>query len=389
MTAGMIKTSTMNVAETKKLIGIIRAAECKVVPLLVGNTGTGKTEVIRQIARSLNQDLIIIHVAQIEPSDFSGLFKITEDERTKTCPPEWLPYKDWEEFREKYKNVHGVTLDHCPYGKGVVNPNGGIIFLDEVNRGNVDIRQTLYQLLNDKQIREYRLPKGYDLIAAANPPGYEVYEFDQALNNRFAWICFVPDHKETQDHLLQKYGESPIISWLNSDPNLVDYGEEFEIPLLALSPRIEENSIKMYPLLEKERKGFMIKALQTIVTPEKVKSFMMFLEETKNINYKDILKGGTKDKVAELLKENKIDILSHLTIELSRYLNDPKNNDVKAAAKKNIADFLASVPPELSMAFMNNFTDEYYDSKHCIILDKYFIDTVGKETLVRFEKHLS
>jgi len=50
----------------------------------------------------------------------------------------------------------------------VINPNGGIIFLDEVNRGHEDIRQSLYQLINKREIHTYKLPEGYTIVAAAN-----------------------------------------------------------------------------------------------------------------------------------------------------------------------------------------------------------------------------
>jgi len=48
-------------------------------------------------------DCVVIHVAQLEPSDFIGLYKIDEDGRTSNCPPNWLPYKTSEEEEVKKK----------------------------------------------------------------------------------------------------------------------------------------------------------------------------------------------------------------------------------------------------------------------------------------------
>ena len=138
--------SFMNFKETFKAIGYF--LEAGIAPNLTGETGIGKTELLAHYATSKGMDLIPLQVAQIEPSDLVGLYKTDDENRTVTCPPNWLPYKE-------QKADDGSTIVKTPEDiinklrqqfTGEINPNGGIIFLDEVNRGHEDIRQALYHL---------------------------------------------------------------------------------------------------------------------------------------------------------------------------------------------------------------------------------------------------
>lgn len=70
-----------------------------------------------------------------------------------------------------------------------------ILFLDELNRAQTEVRQAALQLVLDKQIHEHRLPKtvvngvAFDtfVVAAVNPADgfYQVDELDPALLDRF------------------------------------------------------------------------------------------------------------------------------------------------------------------------------------------------------------
>lgn len=340
------------------------------VPLLLGHTGVGKTEGVAQYTNENEMDLIVIHVAQLEPSDFIGLYEKNEEGRTRNCPPAWLPYKQRVTELDKSKNPNQTLADVMPdVHDGTINPKGGIIFLDEVNRGHEDIRQALYQLLTAKRIHTYALPENYKIVAAANPfEDYEVYDFDRALRNRFAWVKFKPDFEETQEYLKGKFGNSPIIHWINSDKTMLEYGDDFKVDDMVLSPRIEENAIKIYEEVKNERKDFMRKCLETIIQPEKVQSFLSFLEELKNINYKEVLQGKKKEKVKQLVEDKRLDILSTVTNDLAEYFS--KTKSPKKEEIKNVTDFLMATPDELNTVFLDQL--KTYGEKGSIENDPYF-----------------
>jgi len=365
----------MNFKETIQFIDVIRKTGANLVPCLLGHTGIGKTELVEQYAAQRNMDCIVIHVAQLEPSDFIGLYQIDEDGRTSNCPPNWLPYKT-EVADKKAANKQALTK----ITKGIINPNGGIIFLDEINRGHEDIRQSLYQLVNKKEIHTYRLPDNYGLVAAANPSNsYETYEFDKALVNRFAWVKFQPDVNESFEYLTNKHGSNPILDWLKTDKDLLDLGDDdFEIDDMLLSPRMTENAILLYNEITGENKTIKRKFLEALIQKEKVQAFLSFEEEMQHINFREVLQGKKQDKVKSLLRDNRLDVLSTITLHLAEYLDGfafgGEGDDVIKKGKekeaiKNLTDFMMATPAELNTVFIDackcyNRTDSIFHQAH-------------------------
>lgn len=386
----------MNFDETLKALPLFFQTD--LVPLLLGHTGIGKTQLVEQYAIKNNLDLIIIHVAQLEPSDFVGLYKINEEGRTSNCPPNWLPYKTGERKTvdlDKTKTKQNLIQFMANGQDGFINPNGGIVFLDEINRGHEDIRQALYQFLTAKKIHTYSLPANYKIVAAANPSEhYETYDFDRALVNRFAWVKFKPDFEEAINYLENKHSRNPFTSWLKSDKSLLDFGDEdFEISDMSLTPRITENAIKLYGAIKDEKKDFQRKIFETIIQKEKVQSFLAYLEEIKYITFRDVLKGAKKEKIKELLANKRLDVLSTIVMDLGdvfkayelnqeskEYIPEGKEQD----CIKNMSDFLKEVLEagfdELVTAFLDLLKREGFNAnnKKSLYRNEYFRKSLAK-----------
>jgi len=380
----------MNFKETTQFIDVIRKTGANLVPCLMGHTGIGKTELVEQYAAQRNMDCIVIHVAQLEPSDFIGLYQIDEDGRTSNCPPNWLPYKNPTKAQKKEDNK--IALEKIV--KGEINPNGGILFLDEINRGHEDIRQSLYQLINKREIGTYALPKNYTIVAAANPSNsYETYEFDKALVNRFAWCKFQPDTSESFEYLTSKHGANPILDWLKTDKDLLDLGDDdFEIDDMLLSPRMTENAILLYNEIAQENKTIKRKFLEALIQKEKVQAFLSFEEEMQHINFKEVIQGKKQDKVKQLIRDKRLDVLSTITLHLADYLDsysfDGKGDDVikkgkEKEAVKNLTDFMIATPAELNTVFID--ACKSYNRTDSIFHQEYF-RTKLKEKLGSYKK---
>ena len=372
----------MNFAETIKTLDYILTSNgISIVPLLLGHTGIGKTQLVQQYAAQRGMDLIILHVAQLEPSDFVGLYQINKDDRTSNCPPNWLPYKPMVVEFDKTKTKE--TLVDFIASQGFINPKGGIVFLDEINRGHEDIRQALYQLLTAKKIHTYSLPEKYSIVAAANPSDlYECYEFDKALVNRLAWIKFQPEASETISYLQGKHGKNLITSWVATDKSLIDYGSEnFEVSDLTLSPRILDDIIPLYAKMDeaKEKKEFMRQVFETMIPKEKVQSFLSYLDEMKFIGHKDVLAGKKKDKIKELVEMKRMDVLSTITMDLGDIFADTldkvKVEGVKEGIDtmvKNLCGYLTEIPEELCTAFIDKIPQEMYNNPKSILQHEEF-----------------
>lgn len=396
----------MSFKESLKAIDTIRACTinngASIVPLLLGETGIGKTELVREYCQENGLTLITIHVSQIEPSDLTGLFKINRYGKTDNCSPSWLPWLSEAEF-EAIKKSGAIEVEELNVLKdGVINPNGGIVFLDEVNRGHEDIRQSLYQLINERRMHTFTLPNNYTIVAAANPSnGYETYDFDRALVNRFAWIDFQPQAKESVEYLSDKYSTSPVVQWLKHNDEMIElyavdkHGNAVSNDMddqKTMSPRIIEQGIIL--LEEMHRRHYPQKLknqiLRSIWKKDAVEAYLSFDEEAENaIELKDIFTGNWHTPVKKYVEQQKLDLLSVIVSRMARFFVDyefatPRTNE-ETKMVENVVEFYHNVPEELCVTFLSSCTNKYFELKDG---RKYFGKNCKDGKLIVNEHHL-
>lgn len=135
---------------------------------MVGLHGIGKSQVVDGFAKENNIHLEILMLSQNEVADLIGI--PTEKEGvTYWSKPIWLD-------RMEKASAQGK---HC------------LLFLDELARAPLEVRQAALQLVLDRRIHEHHLPEIDGLktlvVAADNPADqYQTDELDPALLDRFA-----------------------------------------------------------------------------------------------------------------------------------------------------------------------------------------------------------
>lgn len=391
----MSLTLTMNIKETEKFLPII--SKTKLRPLLIGHTGIGKTELFKFLAEKEGKDLIIIHVAQLEPQDLIGLYKIITDKdgegnevyRTMTCPPTWLPYK--QPSIEIIKN--GI-----PSGNGFINPKGGWVFLDEVNRGHKDMRQALYQLLQDKRIHTYPLPDNYNVAASANPSDiYETEEFDRALISRFAWIKFKPQVEETLNYLNAKHGKDEWTYYVEQNRDLLDYGAEDFDPTadFTFSPKILENAKIVWKELKKESKEFKRKALSTFIKKELVEGALRYFEDLEQVSYLDIIQGKNQTKLTEMIAKKRLDVLGTIsnnladvfaTYDIGKSTTPIFSKKAEKEVIERVTNFFVTCPPEVILSFADALPATRLEDPRSLLNNEYFLEKLGAVLAHRADK---
>ena len=110
--------------------------------MLWGTRGVGKSSIVRQVAAHFGVPLIDLRLTTIEPVDIRGAI-YADDTRGQTVwfPPEFLP--------------------------GADVPTG-ILFLDELTAADQRLQISAYSLILDRRVGHYRLPDGWQVIAAGN-----------------------------------------------------------------------------------------------------------------------------------------------------------------------------------------------------------------------------
>ncbi|MBK5937775.1 AAA family ATPase [Halochromatium roseum] len=110
--------------------------------MLWGTRGVGKSSIVRQVADHFGVPLIDLRLTTIEPVDIRGAIYADETQaKTVWFPPEFLPSADQPE---------------------------GILFLDELTAADQRLQISAYSLILDRRVGHYRLPDGWQLVAAGN-----------------------------------------------------------------------------------------------------------------------------------------------------------------------------------------------------------------------------
>ncbi len=119
-----------------------------------GPPGAGKSDVMRQVAKALDINIIDIRLSMLDPTDLKG-FPIADRERNVMS---WL------------------TADFLPQNKDWK----GIIFFDEANAAPKSVEAPMYQLTLDRGLGDYTLPEGASIMLAGNR------ETDRSIANRMS-----------------------------------------------------------------------------------------------------------------------------------------------------------------------------------------------------------
>jgi len=187
-----------------------------------GVHGTGKTELVKQIAQDLGYNLVVLHLAMQDICDLIGIpskqeYKMPDGSidtiQVWSCP-QWL-YNANKSFEETGK------------------PN--LFFLDEFNRGNRFVLSAMLPFLIEGVLHQHKIGPKDAVIAAANPANekYEVNELtDEALLNRLGHIVFKPTHKEYVAYLKRTGMDKTTIKVVENQPaytKIADFDLGFEV----------------------------------------------------------------------------------------------------------------------------------------------------------------
>ena len=154
---------------------IRKAIEKRRPVFLWGPPGIGKSDIVKQIGDDAEREVVDVRLALWEPTDIKGIPYYNSDKGAMVwAPPAELP----------------------------TDPNStAIIFLDELNSAPPAVQAAAYQLILNRRVGTYTLPKGVDLVAAGNREGDRgvTYRMPSPLANRFVHLEAKVDFDDWQD----------------------------------------------------------------------------------------------------------------------------------------------------------------------------------------------
>lgn len=161
----------MNFTDTMASVELVLAANQ--VPLLVGETGIGKTSLATRVAESHDWELVTIDGNLLKEGEIGGLPTV-----------ETVSHKDSNGAVKEIKTtVYAVhhTLEHV--SRAVNAGRHVLLFIDEINRAEHAVQQELMNLILNREINGFVLSDDVRIIAAMNPEDsfdYQTIDMDPA-----------------------------------------------------------------------------------------------------------------------------------------------------------------------------------------------------------------
>jgi hypothetical protein len=191
--------------------------------VLIGPPGVGKTAIMAQIAAELGVGLVSYSMTHHTRQSALGLpFIVTED------------------FGGKKYRVSEYTMSEiigCVYRvMREADLESGILFLDEINCVSETLAPCMLQFLQYKTFGTHRLPEGWIVVGAGNPPEYNksVRDFDVVTWDRLkridvepdyeAWAAYASDalvHPAVNTYLAARKGDFYSVSTATAGKNFV------------------------------------------------------------------------------------------------------------------------------------------------------------------------
>lgn len=169
----------------KQAMSLITACiTAKLVPMVAGSPGIGKSNIAYQLAAEHQLKVIDMRLSQCDPTDLLGFPSIV-GKKAGYVPMETFP----------------IAGDPIPEGY-----NGWLLFLDEFNSASTAVQAAAYKLVLDRMVGLLHLHKNVAIVCAGNleTDGAIVQPMSTALQSRLVHFELVVDAEEWCDWAMTK-----------------------------------------------------------------------------------------------------------------------------------------------------------------------------------------
>jgi hypothetical protein len=169
---------------------IRKAIQTRRPTFLWGPPGIGKSDIVKQIGIDAGREVVDVRLALWEPTDIKGIPYYNADQgKMVWAPPAELP----------------------------TDPEStAIIFLDELNSAPPAVQAAAYQLILNRRVGTYELPKGVDVVAAGNREGDRgvTYRMPAPLANRFIHLEMKIDFDDFQEWAVMNSVHPEVVGYV-------------------------------------------------------------------------------------------------------------------------------------------------------------------------------
>ena len=290
--------------------------------LLRGRHGIGKSTVVYQYASKQNMEVVERRASQMTEGDLVGLPSI-EGNSTSFNPPDWFK----------------AACDRPV-----------VLFLDEVDRATLEVRQGIFELTDSRKLNGHTLHPDTLVFAAVNGgehgAQYQVGEMDPAELDRWTVFDIEPSVEDWLSWAKESKVSDEVWNFINGNRAHLEHTDDFEPNKVYPSRRSWERldqCLAQADLL-KEASPALYNLTAAFVGFEAAVAFNDFvLNYDRQVTVEDILVHGNFAKVADF------GINDHTAIIDKFEAEETFHNELEQELIDNLAKYFVMLPSEVAM----------------------------------------
>jgi MoxR-like ATPase len=293
-------------------------------PVLIrGRHGVGKSEVVYQTAGFMNMPVVERRASQMTEGDLVGL-PSTDGNVTSFNPPDWFK----------------AACD-----------NPVVLFLDEVDRATIEVRQGIFELTDSRKLNGHVLHPDTLIFAAVNGgehgDQYQVGEMDPAELDRWTVFDVEPSAEDWLTYAKDKV-DGIIWDFINQNRNHLEHTGDFEpnkvYPSRRSWVRLNE-CLAAASLLDEDADTFALFPLaNSFVGFEAAVSFKDFVSNyERQVTIEDILDDGNIERTANF------GINDHNALVEKMEAKEVFSEVLSTEQIDNLAEYFMTLPSEVGM----------------------------------------
>ena len=365
----------MNFKDT--LISAELVLETGEVPLIIGESGIGKTALAKKLSNKNNFKLVVIDGNLLKEGEIGGL-------------PTIESYKSIDSngnFQEKKATIYAVHTKLKEIDEEILNGNKVLLFIDEINRCEHTVQQELMNLILNREINGYKLHNDVKILAAMNPSNkygedfdYQVVDMDAAQENRFVWLNMESDENAWLKWAIEAGIDSKVIEFISTFPEYLQKINEEDVRATPRSYERISKTLKLY----KEKKEIIPRAVFLNVIKGNVgrviaEEFISFIESNHEalISFEKVFcRNYIDEEVIEIIKKETHTRLYLTAINILKILESNIFSFEKESSFyiNRFVKFLKLYPIDLMVGIMKDMKNNYPVIYKLALEDQEFVD---------------
>lgn len=364
----------MNFIDTLRSVELVLATE--EVPLVVGESGIGKTALAKRLAKENKWKLIVIDGNLLKEGEIGGLPTVES----------YIAMDSNGDKFEKKTTIYAVHTKLREIDEEIAKGNKVLLFIDEINRCEHTVQQELMNLILNREINGYKLDENVKILAAMNPSSkygsdfdYQVVDMDAAQENRFVWLNMEPDYNQWIKWAIEAGIEQKVIEFISTFPEYLHKINEDDV---RATPRSYERVSKSYKIYKNQQdtipRSVFLNVIKGNVGKVIAEEFVSFIEADSKplISFEDIFEGEIlSNQVIEKIKNE-----SHTRLYISA-MNILKMLDIRMKDENEsdfymsrFMDFLREYPVDLMVGIMKDIKNSYENVYKKAIDNETFVE---------------